>query len=90
MNTRPHIIENHRLHIRRTLPINADNPQEHNTSVYKLIVYGTDDELIWNGFEQYGNICSLKKIHNNLIIVEFDHYDPIDKIILKKTTLFVW
>lgn len=93
---RPHKIDGRVVEPKRAVPRQDINRPEAGASVKKLFVGGLrddfDDEHLRDYFGQFGNVisaCIVTDKENGkkrgFGFVEFDDYDPVDKIILQKT-----
>ena len=91
-SARPHTIDGRTVETKRAIP-KSDNPNSSQT-VTKLFVGGFKEELdaedLRTYFGQYGNVTEVKVIMDKETgkkkgfgFVDFDDYDPVDKIICK-------
>lgn len=92
---RPHKIDNRSIQPKRAVPRDLISEPNSEASVRKVFISGlkddvTDDDLR-NHFEQYGTITDIlvvldkeTKKSRGFGFVEFDDYDPVDKIIMEK------
>jgi len=93
---RPHMIDGRTVEPKRAVPrTEIDNPNA-GASIKKLFVGGLrddhDEECIREYFSEFGNIVSVSVIADRdtgkkrgFAFVEFDDYDPVDKIVLQKS-----
>lgn len=91
---RPHEIKGRTVEPKRAVPRNEINNPEANSTVKKLFVAGIKDDVTDDDmktyFSNYGNVISVTIVtekdtgkKRGFGFVEFDDYDPIDKICLE-------
>lgn len=103
MKSRPHLIDDRKLHIHRAKPRNQLKREEHYTQVNKLFIGGIDNLKLSETdlrtfFEAYGKVLDVyipkNKENNcnkpkNFGFITFDDYDPVDKITIKGETIII-
>jgi len=91
--SRPHVIGGKTLETKRATPKRDSGRPEAQISVKKLFVGGLSDEMddddLRMYFGEYGNVINVEQLKFNdtgkkrgFGFIEFDDYDPVDKIVL--------
>ncbi|CAF1023458.1 unnamed protein product [Rotaria sordida] len=94
MKQRPHILDGRQIDPKRAMPREEANNDDIHLTVKKIFIGGIRDGLDENTlrkyFEKYGNINDCLVMHDKdgktrgFAFIEFDDYDPVDKIILAR------
>ncbi|CAF3968941.1 unnamed protein product, partial [Rotaria magnacalcarata] len=94
MKQRPHAIDGRQIDPKRAMPREEANNDDIHLTVKKIFIGGIrdglDDEKLRKYFEKYGNINDCLLMHDKdgktrgFAFIEFDDYDPVDKIILAR------
>ncbi|CAF1002667.1 unnamed protein product [Didymodactylos carnosus] len=94
MRHRPHVLDSREIEPKRAVPREESSKPEMQTTAKKLYLGGVREPLqeqdLKEYFSKYGNIvdCVVMKDkdgkHRGFGFVEFDDYDPVDKIVLEK------
>ncbi|XP_061389659.1 ribonucleoprotein RB97D-like [Musca vetustissima] len=94
---RPHVVDGRTIDTKRALPRTAEAAKnEANGSVRKVFVGGLkdyhDEEALREYFQQFGKVVSINILvdkntgrKRGFAFVEFDDYDAVDKVVLRKT-----
>ncbi|XP_073816431.1 uncharacterized protein isoform X2 [Musca autumnalis] len=94
---RPHVVDGRTIDTKRALPRSAEAAKnEANGSVRKVFVGGLkdyhDEEALREYFQQFGKVVSINILvdkntgrKRGFAFVEFDDYDAVDKVVLRKT-----
>jgi len=91
--SRPHVIGGKTLETKRATPKRDSGRPEAQISVKKLFIGGLSDEMedddLRSYFGEYGNVINVEQLKFNdtgkkrgFGFIEFDDYDPVDKIVL--------
>ncbi|GFS89041.1 hypothetical protein NPIL_473461 [Nephila pilipes] len=95
---RPHTIDGREVEPKRAVPREDAGKPEAQVTVKKIFIAGVKDDVeeqdLKDYFGSYGNITSVNIVvdkatgkRKGFAFVEFDDYDPVDKIVLKKHML---
>ncbi|CAL1277553.1 unnamed protein product [Larinioides sclopetarius] len=95
---RPHTIDGREVEPKRAVPREDAGKPEAQVTVKKIFIAGVKDDVeeqdLRDYFGEYGNITSVNIVvdkttgkRKGFAFVEFDDYDPVDKIVLKKHML---
>ncbi|XP_054261155.1 heterogeneous nuclear ribonucleoprotein A1, A2/B1 homolog [Macrosteles quadrilineatus] len=95
MSNRPHKIDGREVETKRAVPRDEIGKPEAGATVKKMFVGGIKDmigeEELKEYFGEFGNVVSVSipvnkesGVKRGFAFVEFDDYDPVDKVILKK------
>lgn len=93
---RPHKVDGRAVETKRAMPKDEDNKPESKVKVNKIFVGGIKEELdedqLKNYFCTYGNVTNVHIVTDKgsnkkrgFAFVEFDDYDPVDKVVLRRT-----
>eukprot|EP00096_Caligus_rogercresseyi_P011356 TRINITY_DN4443_c0_g1_i1.p1 TRINITY_DN4443_c0_g1~~TRINITY_DN4443_c0_g1_i1.p1 ORF type:complete len:427 (-),score=201.66 TRINITY_DN4443_c0_g1_i1:522-1802(-) len=92
-SARPHTIDNAKVETKRATPREDVGKPESSSSVKKIFIGGLkdgiEDEDLRNYFSKFGGVVSVEQMREKpsnrkrgFGFVEFDDYDPVDKIVL--------
>ncbi|XP_075148199.1 heterogeneous nuclear ribonucleoprotein A1-like 3 isoform X2 [Haematobia irritans] len=93
---RPHVVDGRTIDSKRALPRTETAKSESNGMVRKIFVGGLkdyhDEEALKEYFQQFGKVVSVNILvdkntgrKRGFAFVEFDDYDVVDKVVLRKT-----
>uniref|UniRef100_A0A1I8PCI3 RRM domain-containing protein n=1 Tax=Stomoxys calcitrans TaxID=35570 RepID=A0A1I8PCI3_STOCA len=93
---RPHVVDGRTIDSKRALPRSETAKSESNGMVRKIFVGGLkdyhDEEALKEYFQQFGKVVSVNILvdkntgrKRGFAFVEFDDYDVVDKVVLRKT-----